>query len=101
MIFQAGDILFGKLRPNLNKVWLADRSGICSTDIFALRASSDAVEPAFFAPYFRRAAFKTEVLKGVAGAQLPRVNFDHLSSLSIHLPPIEAQRRFIAELKHK
>lgn len=101
VVFRAGDILFGKLRPNLNKVWLADRAGICSTDIFALRASTDVVEAAFFAPYFRRAAFKNEVLKGVAGAQLPRVNFDHLGSLSIHLPPIEEQRRFITELKRE
>jgi type I restriction enzyme M protein len=31
--FTKGQILYGKLRPNLNKVWLADCDGICSTDI--------------------------------------------------------------------
>ncbi|MBU4077071.1 MAG: SAM-dependent methyltransferase, partial [Euryarchaeota archaeon] len=29
--FLKNDILYGKLRPNLNKVWLASFSGICST----------------------------------------------------------------------
>ena len=37
-VFCPGDILYGKLRPNLNKVWLADRKGICSTDIFVVRS---------------------------------------------------------------
>lgn len=29
--FNKGDILYGKLRPNLNKVWQAEFDGICST----------------------------------------------------------------------
>lgn len=31
--FYQGDFLYGKLRPYLNKVYLADFEGICSTDI--------------------------------------------------------------------
>ena len=36
-IFHPGDILFGKLRPYLNKMHLASTDGICSTDIYVLR----------------------------------------------------------------
>ena len=36
-VFRRGDILYGKLRPNLNKVHLANIDGICSTDILVLR----------------------------------------------------------------
>src|SRR5438128_384123 len=32
-VFRAGDVLYGKLRPYLNKVALPDFDGICSTDI--------------------------------------------------------------------
>src|SRR3989344_2694987 len=32
-VFRKNDVLYGKLRPYLNKVWLADAGGICSTDI--------------------------------------------------------------------
>lgn len=35
--FQPGDILYGYLRPYLNKVWLADRHGLCSVDQYVLR----------------------------------------------------------------
>ena len=32
-VFREGDLLYGKLRPYLNKVWLAEFDGMCSTDI--------------------------------------------------------------------
>ncbi|HKG31465.1 MAG TPA: restriction endonuclease subunit S, partial [Nitrososphaeraceae archaeon] len=35
-VFLKGDILYGKLRPLLNKVWLATENGYCSTDILPI-----------------------------------------------------------------
>jgi len=40
-VFKESDILYGKLRPNLNKVWLEDRKGIGSTDILVLRKKKE------------------------------------------------------------
>lgn len=37
-IFHKGDVLYGKLRPYLNKVWCAEFDGICSTDILVLKS---------------------------------------------------------------
>lgn len=36
--FHKGDVLYGKLRPYLNKVVIADSSGVCSTEIMPLNA---------------------------------------------------------------
>src|SRR5687767_4393994 len=44
--FQKGDILYGKLRPYLDKAVLADRDGICSTDTLVFRPALD-VCPAY------------------------------------------------------
>jgi type I restriction enzyme M protein len=52
-VFAPGNILYGKLRPNLNKVWLADREGICSTDIFVIEAEDQKADQALFAYIFR------------------------------------------------
>ena len=52
-VFCPGDILYGKLRPNLNKVWLSDRKGICSTDIFVVRSLDESVLPTLYAYIFR------------------------------------------------
>src|SRR4051812_47988011 len=46
--FQAGDVLYGRLRPYLNKVWHADREGACSGELLVLRANRE-LEPRFLA----------------------------------------------------
>jgi type I restriction enzyme, S subunit len=39
--FRPGDIVYGYLRPYLNKVWLADRHGLCSVDQYVLRPKAE------------------------------------------------------------
>jgi len=34
--FQPGDVLYSRLRPYLNKVWRADREGLCSSEFIVL-----------------------------------------------------------------
>jgi len=97
--FVKGDILYGKLRPNLNKVWLADRQGICSTDILVLRCHVHNAMAAFMAPVLLSPRFNREVLKGLTGAQLPRVRPSHLLSISVPLPPLDVQQQIVGELE--
>ena len=97
--FQYGDILYGKLRPNLNKVFLADFEGICSTDIFVLRGIEQLSDSGFYASYLRSEKFNQEVLKGIKGAQLPRVGYDHFSATKIPCPPIERQKDIALSLE--
>src|SRR5438132_81226 len=42
-VFEAGDVLFGKLRPKLRKCVRVGFSGVCSTDIVVLYASNGLV----------------------------------------------------------
>jgi type I restriction enzyme M protein len=98
-VFRSGDILYGKLRPNLNKVWHADRDGICSTDIFALRADQGTVAPVFLAAMLRSSPFNEKVMEQLRGAQLPRVGWGDFSAIEIPLPPLEVQREIVAEVE--
>ncbi len=36
-IFHKGDVLYGKLRPYLNKVWIAEFDGVCTTELLVLK----------------------------------------------------------------
>lgn len=98
-VFAVGDVLYGKLRPNLNKVWRADRNGICSTDIFALRTDQSAVHPVFLETILRSTAFNTKVMEHLRGAQLPRVGWNDFSAIEIPIPPLEVQREIVAEVE--
>ncbi len=97
--FKPGDILYGKLRPNLNKVWLADRCGICSTDIFVIEALRGDVDPALYAFLFRTQRFNDAVMAQLKGAQLPRVGWTQFAELEIPLPPLEVQTEIVAEIE--
>ncbi|MCB0138823.1 MAG: N-6 DNA methylase [Caldilineaceae bacterium] len=97
--FQKGQVLYGKLRPNLNKVWLADRSGICSTDIYVIDAQSPTVDLKYCSHVLRGKEFNKRVLAGIKGAQLPRVGWKYFSSISIPLPPLDVQRAIVGEIE--
>ena len=99
-VFRSGDVLYGKLRPNLNKVWLSDRSGICSTDIFVLRPlDNDGVLPALYARIFRSSLFNRIVMSQIKGAQLPRIGWQSFANIKVPLPPPKVQREIVAEIE--
>lgn len=98
-VFKTGDILFGKLRPALNKVTIATLDGICSTDIIVLRAKDDSVNPEFYSILLRSADFNSLVLNGVSGGQLPRIGVEYLLNLPVQKVPIEKQYSVLEQIK--
>ncbi len=95
-IFEKGDILYGKLRPNLNKVYLADMNGICSTDILVLRPHKSHLA-VFYKHYFLSKEFTSEVLKTVSGQQLPRTSWEKINK--IPAPPLNVQKQLVEKVK--
>lgn len=98
-VFKEGDILFGKLRPALNKVAVATFDGICSTDIIVLRAKREDILPEYYAVLLRGRDFNNSVLNGVSGGQLPRVDLSYLMDISVQIVPIEEQRRDVSSFR--
>lgn len=98
-VFKPRDILYGKLRPNLNKVWLADRNGICSTDIFVIEPIDGRADTPLYACLFRTGRFNDAVMGQLKGAQLPRVGWSSFAELEIPLPPLEVQKAIVVEIE--
>jgi type I restriction enzyme M protein len=98
-IFTKGDILYGKLRPNLNKVWYAEFDGICSTDIIVLRPKNNDVLATFYAILMREKSFNTMVLNGVSGGQLPRVDTNYLLTLPSYKMSLQEQQQIMTQIQ--
>lgn len=98
-VFKDSDILFGKLRPALNKVAFPKRNGICSTDIIILRAKDSTILPEFYSILFRDSNFNKQVLNGVSGGQLPRVDINYLLNLPIYKVPLNEQKAIINNIE--
>lgn len=94
--FEAGDVLYSRLRPYLNKVARPDFSGVASAEILALKPS-DAAE----AEFVRRKIMTREFLDFTAmldKGDRPRVSYDEIAAFQVFLPPLPEQRRIVAKI---
>lgn len=93
-LFDDNSILYGKLRPYLEKVYLPNKSGICSTDILVLKPNDKVLREYLF--YVLKSGFFVEwVINNTKGAQLPRVNPSDLLLAKIPLPSLEKQQEIV------
>ncbi len=90
-IFEEGDILYGKLRPYLDKAALAEWNGICSTDILVLRRN-ESVDSRFLAYLAHTRNFIDYAISTTAGVNHPRTSWQALQKMTIPLPPLPEQR---------
>lgn len=97
-VFHAGDVLYGKLRPYLNKVYVAEFDGICSTDILVF-PKNDVIENRLLRHFLSTPAVVEFANHHSAGVQLPRVSFSSLATLAVPLPPMSEQRRVVAKVE--
>lgn len=95
-IFRAGDILYGKLRPNLRKVARPQFDGVCSTDIVVFTATERA-DPDFAFQVLQSEALVAHAVATAAGTKMPRTHSRSITSFETLLPPLDEQRR-IAEV---
>jgi type I restriction enzyme S subunit len=95
--FETGDILYGKLRPYLNKVVVADEDGYSTTEIVAirpfLRLHSD-----YCALALRRPDFVEYVTRLGQGTKMPRLRTPDALRALFPLPPLAEQRRIVARV---
>lgn len=96
--FRPYHVLYGKLRPNLNKVALPDFEGICSTDILPLSIRPNALRE-YVAYYLRSRSFVHYAVKHASGTKMPRFGPRQLLQAPIPLPPIPVQRRVVQILQ--
>ena len=94
--FESGDVLFGKLRPNLKKYWHASFCGICSTDILVLRAGKN-IRSDFLFVIVQSNHFLDLAISDAVGTKMPRTSWSRLGEFNLLLPPLHEQQR-IAEM---
>ena len=96
--FMPGDILYGKLRPTLNKVVVADEGGYCTTEILPLTAP-DGVDPRFVMYWLKHSSFRSYAERSSHGLSMPRLGTAAARSAPFVLPPPEEQTRIADRLE--
>jgi type I restriction enzyme, S subunit len=89
-VFHANDVLFGKLRAYLRKYWLADQSGVCSTEIWVLVANRNLVAPVFLHQIVTLDSF-IEAASTAYGTHMPRSDWNVVKNYEVVIPKLEEQ----------
>jgi len=95
--FQVGDILYGKLRPYLTKVLVADAPGYSTTEIVAIRPFLPLCSE-YCALALKRPAFVDYVTRLGQGTKMPRLRTEDAVVSPFPLPPLAEQHRIVAKV---
>ena len=98
--FKKGDVLFGKLRPYLAKVFAPETDGSAIGDIYVFRPLSN-IDTLFLKYTLLADTFVTIVDSSTYGTKMPRANWEFISCVPIVVPPLSEQQTIAAYLDEK
>jgi type I restriction enzyme S subunit len=95
--FYPGDVLYGRMRPYLNKVYLAKFEGVCSSEFIVFRQVKG-IAPAYLAYILNSHTF-VSFASHIAEGDRPRVGIEQLVEYPFPLAPIREQHRIVEEIE--
>lgn len=90
--FDTENVLYSKLRPNLNKVVLPERNGFCTSELLPLRPDARKLDRSYLAVFLRSDGFVNWAVSKTAGAKMPILGTKDLLNANIPLPEIKEQK---------
>lgn len=99
-IFYKDDILYGRMRSYLNKVWQAEFNGAASAE-FIIFPENEIICSGFLKYLLHKKDFVKYATRNASGDR-PRVKFEaDLSNYCIGLPPLNEQRRIVEKIEEE
>lgn len=95
--FKAGDLLYGKLRPYLDKCAIATFPGVCSTEILVLQPT-EKVTVEYLMYHFHSRPFISHNDVRSYGTKMPRTSLGIVAEYTIPVPQIDIQMQIIETL---
>ena len=92
--FVKNDVLYGKLRPYLDKVLVADEDGICTTEIVPIRIYKD-ILPEYLRYILKSPFFLNYVNNLTYGVKMPRLGTDDAENALLPIPPLSEQKKIV------
>lgn len=96
--FFTGDVLYGRLRPYLNKVTIPTFDGLASAE-FMVFPNTELIRNSFL-KYRLNAADFVSFASHLNEGDRPRVSFDQISDFEIMVPPPAEQDRIVSKIEH-
>lgn len=98
-LFSPEDILYNKIRPNLNKVALPDFVGICSADMYPIQPKARVTNKYFLYFILKSEGFLAYAETQSRRANIPKMNVQQMSAYIHILPPLPLQQQFASKIE--
>jgi type I restriction enzyme S subunit len=98
--FFQGDLVYGYLRPYLNKVWLAEFDGLCSVDQYVYSVNLECALTQFIAAFLRSPIYLKRAPIDTTPGQLPRIRTEEVTSVELALPSLSEQYDIVQKLEN-
>lgn len=85
LVYERNDILIANIRPYFKKIWLANKSGMCSNDVLCIKSRQKKFG-IFLYRLLWRDDFFDYVMKGAKGSKMPRGDKNHIMEMPIVIP---------------
>lgn len=95
--FPAGAVLYGKLRPYLDKVLIAESPGVCTTEISPISFFEN-IDAGYLRWYLKSPYFIAYADGSTYGMNLPRLGTDSAREALFAFPPQKEQSRIVAKV---
>jgi type I restriction enzyme, S subunit len=97
VLFKKGDVLYGRLRPYLNKVLTTEFEGLASPEFIAMVPGPN-IRARYLQQFLNHSAFVRFATRINTGDR-PRVDFQQLKDFPVPVPPLETQDRLVAAIE--
>jgi len=95
--FSDKHLLYGRLRPYLNKVLIPNFEGHCSSEIFPIKMTDSILREYLF--YWLTSSEIVEKIDATwTGARMPRANMKEVINFEIPIPPLKEQKQIVSTL---
>ena len=95
--FTKNDVLYGRLRPYLNKVAQPQFNGLASAEFIVFRGNS-LIDPSFLRHRLNSRDF-VSFASHLNEGDRPRVAFDQIGGFQLQVPPLNEQRRIVERIE--
>ena len=99
LICEANDILFGKLRPYLAKVYISPKKQCCSGEFCVIAIKEQNTKFMWYQLISHGFIFMVD--RSTYGTKMPRANADYVKNMSVSIPSLEEQEEIADFLDRK
>ncbi|HDW2808180.1 TPA: restriction endonuclease subunit S [Staphylococcus aureus] len=91
--FNPQNVLYGKLRPYLNKYYFTKKSGVWSSEIWVLKSTKEDKLLNLFLYYFIQTKRYSDVASKSAGSKMPRADWGLIENIRVYFPELCEQQK--------